>query len=189
MDYLFKLSDAITPTILASAAILPSQPRIIEGEGEDGIAHFCQVSDLDIPKIKGWLATTYPMDHPVFAPIRGAQGFVSPLCHVPTRNQYPVWYFFYGTLANSSFLSELFGSSGDVPVLTPAVIHGGKLRTWDGKYNALVDGDSPASRVDGFAYKVVSQKQEDALRMYETAKYEVVRVDIELDVSVVKGFV
>ena len=34
--------------------------------------------------------------------------------------------------------------------------------------------------MDGWAYKVLSQEQEDALRMYETAKYEVVRVAIAI---------
>ncbi|CAN9182156.1 unnamed protein product [Alternaria sp. RS040] len=69
MHYPFKLSDPVTPTILALAAILPSQPRIIQGEGEDGIAQFCHASDLDIPKIKGWLAKAYPDISPTFAPI------------------------------------------------------------------------------------------------------------------------
>jgi hypothetical protein len=36
MDYLFKISDPITPTILAAAAILPTQPQIHQGQGEDG---------------------------------------------------------------------------------------------------------------------------------------------------------
>jgi hypothetical protein len=67
-----------------------------------------------------------------------------------------MWYFFYGTLADSSFLAELFGSSGEAPMLLPAVIYSGKLRTWGRKYNALVD-DIPGSRVDGWAYEVVSQ--------------------------------
>jgi hypothetical protein len=60
--------------------------------------------------------------------------------------------------------------------------HGG------GKYNALVDDDRE-SRVNGWAYKVVSLEQEDALRMYETAKYEVVRVEIELNSYDGKRFV
>jgi hypothetical protein len=202
MDYLFKLSDPITPRIFASAAILPSQPRIIQGEGEDGIAQFCQVSDPDIPNIKTWLAEEYPNISPVFVPINKARKALSPdsayptlgydttlphhrpnssACeYLPTQDQFPVWYFFYGTLGNSSFLNELFGSPPEEHALVPALIHGGKLQTWGGKYNALVD-DNPGSRVDGWAYEVVSQEQEDTLRTYETAKYEVVRVEIELN--------
>jgi hypothetical protein len=202
MDYLFKLSDPVTPTILALAAILPSQPRIIQGEGEDGIAQFCQVSDLDIPKIKSWLAKEYPDISPVFAPINKARKALSPdsayptlgydttlpyhrpdssACeYLPTQDQFPLWYFFYGTLGNSSFLNELFGSPYEEHALVPALIHRGKVKIWGGKYNALVD-DDPDSRVNGWAYEVVSLEQEDALRMYETAKYEVVRVEIELN--------
>ncbi|CAN9453888.1 unnamed protein product [Alternaria alternata] len=202
MNYLFKLSDPITRTILASAAILPSQPRIIQGEGEDGIAQFCHVSDLDIPKIKGWLAKAYPDISPIFAPINKARKALSPdsayptlgydttlphhrpdssaCMYLPTQDQFPVWYFFYGALGNSSFLNELFGSPPEEHALVPALIHGGKVKTWGGKYNALVDDDHE-SRVNGWAYKVVSLEQEDALRMYETVKYEVVRVEIELN--------
>ena len=210
MDYLFKLSDPVTPTILASAAILPSQPRIIQGEGENGIAQFCQISNLDIPKIKGWLAKEYPSISPVFAPINKARKALSPdsayptlgydntlphhrpdssaCMYLPTQDQFPVWYFFYGALGNSSFLNELFGSPPEEHALVPALIHGGKVKTWGGKYNALVDDDHE-SRVNGWAYKVVSLEQEDALRMYETAKYEVVRVEIELNSHDGKRFV
>ncbi|RYN92396.1 hypothetical protein AA0119_g9972 [Alternaria tenuissima] len=210
MDYLFKISDPITPKIFASAAILPFQPCIIQGEGEDGIAQFCQISNLDIPKIKGWLAEEYPNISPVFVPINKARKALSPdsayptlgydttlphhrpdssACeYLPTQVQFPVWYFFYGTLGNSSFLKELFGSPPEEHALIPALIHGGKVKIWGGKYNALVD-DDPESRVNGWAYEVVSLEQEDALRMYETAKYEVVRVEIELNTYDGKRFV
>ncbi|KAF2129170.1 hypothetical protein P153DRAFT_376434 [Dothidotthia symphoricarpi CBS 119687] len=205
MDYLFKISSPVTPAILACAAILPSQPRMVHGECENGVAQFCQVNELDVPKIKDWLAKTYPTLSPVFAPINKACKALSPISayptlgldtslphrrpqstvcsgFFPTQNQYPVWYFFYGTLANSSFLAELFCSPpGTIPVLVPALIRGGKLRTWGGKYHALVN--SPGSQVGGWAYEVLSQEQEDILCMYETAKYEVVRVDITLNES------
>lgn len=97
--------------------------------------------------------------------------------HHTKQSQYPAWYFFYGTLANSSFLANLFSLAlGHVPALFPASIQGGKLKTWGGKYKALVD--NPGSQVVGWAYKVLSQEQEDALHMYETAKYEAVRAAI-----------
>jgi hypothetical protein len=82
-----------------------------------------------------------------------------------------VWYFSYVTLANSSFLAQLFCSTPEtILVLVPALIHGGKLGTWNGNCcNALVD--SPGSQIDEWVYKVSSQDGEDILRMYETAKY------------------
>ena len=202
MDYLFKITAPITPTILASAAIFPTQPKIHEGQGEDGDALFCQIRDIDIPTIKEWLAKTYPTISPTFIPINIARKALSPYSayptlgydttlphrrpqiinttdteYLPTQNQYPVWYFCYGTLANPSQLAHLFNSPPDQPhTLLPAMIHSGKIRTWAGKYKALVD--NPGTCVEGCAYEVVSQEQEDALRMYETAKYEVVRVEI-----------
>jgi len=200
MDYLFKIADPITPRILASAAILPTQPQIHQGQGEDGDTLFCQFRDIDILTIKEWLATTYPTISPTFIPINVARkalfpfsayptlGYDTTLPHrrpqnitsseyLPAQNQYPVWYFFYGTLANSSHLAHLFNSPSDQQhTLLPAMIHSGKIRTWGGKYKALVD--NPGTCVEGCAYEVVSQEQEDALRVYETAKYEVVRVEI-----------
>ncbi|KAI4639776.1 hypothetical protein J4E93_009130 [Alternaria ventricosa] len=200
MDYLFKITAPITPTILASAAILPTQPKIHQGQGEDGAATFCQVRDIDIPTIKKWLAEAYPTISPTLIPINIARKTLSPFYAYPTlgydttlphrrpqnitpsdyqpaQNQFPVWYFFYDTLANPSQLSHLFNSPPDQHhTLYPAMIHSGKIRRWGGKYKALVD--NPGTCVEGCAYEVVSQEQEDALRVYETAKYEVVRVEI-----------
>ncbi|KAF1848456.1 uncharacterized protein K460DRAFT_364448 [Cucurbitaria berberidis CBS 394.84] len=199
MKYLFKLNSPITPAVLSSAAILPSQPEIIIGEGEDGIAQFCQVNERDIPEIKSWLTARFPSFCPIFAPINKAYKELSPFSAYPTlgvdttmphlrpqslmepalspaQDQYPVWYFFYGTLANSQFLAELFCVPEDIPVLFRATVSGGKLRTWGKKYQALVN--SPGTQVDGCACKVMSRDQEDALLVYETAKYEVVRVPI-----------
>lgn len=52
MDYLLKMTEPLTPAILASAAILPLQPRIIQGESDNGVAQFCQISEFDVPNIK-----------------------------------------------------------------------------------------------------------------------------------------
>ncbi|OTB02233.1 hypothetical protein M426DRAFT_13680 [Hypoxylon sp. CI-4A] len=71
---------------------------------------------------------------------------------VPAQDQYPVWYFFYGTL-------------GEAP---------------GGKYKALVDGTSNAAGVQGQAFLVQTQEQEHCLQLYETDKYEVVRCEIEI---------
>jgi hypothetical protein len=61
---------------------------------------------------------------------------------VPAQVQYPVWYFFYGTLADVPKLSSLLSlPEGSTPVLHPATVAGGRMETWGaGKYNALVDG-------------------------------------------------
>jgi len=203
MDYLFRICSPLTPIILASAAVLPSQPKIVHGESENGPTQFCQLNELDIPILKCWLATTFPSLLPVLAPMNKARREFSPFSaaptlgldttlphhrpnndtmssYRPTQDQYPVWYFFYGTLTDSSVLAQLFGSApATTSPLVPAKVQHGRLRTWSGKYKALVD--APGFEVDGWAYEVQCQEQEDALRMYETAKYEVVRVAIMLN--------
>lgn len=47
-----------------------------------------------------------------------------------------------------------------------------------GKYWALVDG---SDRVAGSTFSVQSKEQEDALRLYETDKYEVVKCTIHTE--------
>ncbi|KAI3551917.1 hypothetical protein CSPX01_00593 [Colletotrichum filicis] len=58
---------------------------------------------------------------------------------LPTQDQYPVWYFFYGTLADPTVLKNLLGIE---PVYRAAKVRGGRLATWGGKYKALVDASA-----------------------------------------------
>ncbi|PYH37407.1 gamma-glutamylcyclotransferase family protein [Aspergillus neoniger CBS 115656] len=109
---------------------------------------------------------------------------------LPKQGEYPVWYFFYGDLAVPEILTERLGLD-ESPTYRKAVVNGGLLRTWGGcKYKALVDGDASA-RVEGWAYEVGSEEDEEMLRYYETDFYEVVRCDIcMVDVGeVIKGLV
>jgi hypothetical protein len=204
MDYLFRLTSPITASIISSAAILSSQPTIMHGESEDGLAEFCLVPSSDMQKVKAWLSSTYPTFAPTFAPIKKARKALSATSAYPTlgldttlpqhrpqrldartyepmQEEYPVVYFFYGTLANEQVLARLLGHM--TGALRPAHIYGGRIRTWGGKYKALVD--RPGSQVDGWACEVMSKDDEDALCVYETAKYEVVRVDIVVEGRVV----
>ena len=111
----------------------------------------------------------------------------------PTQNQYPVWYFFYGNLAVPEILSRRLALSEE-PVFTPATVTGASvvIKKWRGKYNALLDSDEGAETawvIDGWAYLVESEEHEDALRLYETENYEVVRCTICMGArsDVVKG--
>ncbi|KAG4438533.1 hypothetical protein IFR05_006007 [Cadophora sp. M221] len=114
------------------------------------------------------------------------------LHHAPSfgraQDQFPVWYFFYGTLASAPKLCSLLSLPEDgIPILHKASVTGGKMETWgNGKYNALVDGPE-SSRIDGWAYQVTSEEHEDALRKYETAAYEVVKCEIEMNDNTVQG--
>ena len=82
-------------------------------------------------------------------------------------------------------LSRVLGLSED-PILEPACLAGGIIKTWAGKYKALVDG-SETARVKGWAYRVETEECEDALRFYESEKYEVVRCCIAMAGKEVKG--
>jgi hypothetical protein len=96
---------------------------------------------------------------------------------LPKQDQYPIWYFFYGTLADPSILATKLGFPYPI-VYRSASVTGGELRNWEGKYKALING---AGTVRGWAYQVTCGEHEDALRYYETDQYEVVRCAITMD--------
>ena len=103
------------------------------------------------------------------------------------QDEYPAWYFFYGTLADPDVLTRLLSSSEAGPsTLVPASISGGLIKSWAGKYKALVDGAS-TDYVHGSACEITSREQEDALLTYETENYEVVRCCITMASETVQG--
>ena len=58
------------------------------------------------------------------------------------QDEYPVWYFFYGTLADPDTLMRVLSlPNEEFPVLVPASICRGRLITWTGKYEAMIDGE------------------------------------------------
>ena len=96
----------------------------------------------------------------------------------PSQNEYPVWYFFYGTLLDKAILARLFGSDFHAPYCE-AKIRGGIVKTM-GKYNALVDDESGTNVVHGKAMRIQTREHEERLRAYETNVYEVVRCNIQV---------
>ncbi|KAK5710086.1 hypothetical protein LTR17_019199 [Elasticomyces elasticus] len=105
---------------------------------------------------------------------------------LPRQDQYPVYYFFYGTLADTDVLRRHL--SDDVPAgfytLLPASIAGGRVKMW-ALYRALVDS-SQDSVVHGSAFLVQSAEHEEAVRSYETHMYEVVRCHITIAATTTK---
>ena len=96
----------------------------------------------------------------------------------PQQDDYPVWYFFYGTLADPVVLARLLSLRDiDAPNLVPARVLGGRIQTLAGKYNALVDGND-GDVVYGSAYLVTTKEREENLQYYETEKYDIVRCSI-----------
>ncbi|EMT72657.1 hypothetical protein FOC4_g10004133 [Fusarium odoratissimum] len=149
---------------------------------------FFKVNGIDKLAIEGWLRENpYPGFTPTFirdlnAPKVLSSNSVHPTLGLdttlpqyrlgsdeiprPAQKEYPVGYFFHGTLADPS-------------VYYAAKIRGGALKTW-GRYNALVDDPSRTNLVHGKALLVHTREEEERLRAYETHVYEVVRCSIEM---------
>ncbi|KAK8144593.1 hypothetical protein G3M48_005596 [Beauveria asiatica] len=101
-------------------------------------------------------------------------------CFQPLQNEYPVRYFFYGTLADRTVLARVIGvPDADSIRYEPGVLSRAVLTSWAGKYRGVVDG-GPDDKVQGVVYWVQSREEEEALRIYETAKYEVVRCSVQV---------
>lgn len=197
--YLIKIDGPVTAELLQTLYGHTQALKIEKGSGDDGDATFCIISAaikfallkrisrinfrptivrLAEPAAKNLsstsryptlgLDTTFPQNRPSHADEE----------FLPAQDQYPVWHFFYGTLADPAVLSHHLGLANE-PVLFLAFLRGGILKTWAGKYRALIDG-TESSVVAGHAFEVQSKDQEDALRAYETSKYEVVRCVIEI---------
>ena len=196
--------------VIKEAAALSSLPEIFTGTDESGIsASFCEIDGEARANLLEWKSQHPGFDPTIvrlakakkdlcaytLAPMLGVDATlpqhrlnddsISPL---PSQNQHPVWYFFYGTLCNFEILARHVEMEDTVPQLfVPAYVKGGRVRTWAGKYKALVDSYDSESRVHGMAFLVLDREQEDALRFYETDKYEVVRCQIFIGTGVAFG--
>ncbi|KAI0192828.1 hypothetical protein F4808DRAFT_442630 [Astrocystis sublimbata] len=196
--YLVQLGGPIdNPESLMRAARLGKAPPTLDGTDDEGNpTSFCKVDTAAKNNIFAYLSKNESLYRPTFVPYSIAAKELSNTsaypelavdttmpqfrlsstndqCIVPAQNEFPVWYFFYGTLADPIVLGRLLGVR---PSYKEASIRGGLLTTWAGKYKALID--MPGGHVRGSAFLVQSQDEEDALRCYETDKYEVVRCDI-----------
>lgn len=80
------------------------------------------------------------------------------------------FYFFYGTLMDSSTLAAVLKLQ-DRPRLFPAKIIGYQCMMWD-QYPALLDGPQGAP-IYGLAYEVQSREDSERLKVYETDNYKI----------------
>ena len=200
-EYLIKLEGPLAdPQQIKDAAGLPAVPTLVEGTGDDGDeAAFCRIAQTAKNKVEEHLTRAQiPRSMwPVFIRLSQAAKDLSSnspyptlsldptlphnrpssreMLYYPLSEQYPVWYFVYGTLADPDRLHELLGLPTERPILKRANVVGGTIKTWAGKYKALIDGPDT---VEGWAYQVQTKDYEDALRIYETEHYEVVRCKI-----------
>ncbi|KAI1292369.1 hypothetical protein F5Y03DRAFT_388299 [Xylaria venustula] len=205
MRFLLKLEGKI-PTVAAAQAIgkLDHAPLKYEGENEDGeTAEFCIVNTDAKKKILQGLMDLESTVQPFFIRLPEAEKDLSAICRFPTlgidttmpqhrvdskvrpapgQDEYPVWYFFYGTLADENILNRLLQrlDSIDQSALKPAYVLGGKLAAL-GKYRVLVhEYGLKKEPVAGSAFLVQTREEEDVLRYYETDLYAVVRCTIHI---------
>ncbi|KIY02679.1 uncharacterized protein Z520_01144 [Fonsecaea multimorphosa CBS 102226] len=187
-----------SPEKIKDAVGLKEAPSVATGAGEDGQADFCQIDGATRAKLLDWVAEHHSDYQPTIVRLTKAKKSLCTQSIAPTlgrdstmpqnrlddpkdiprplQDEYPVWYFFYGTLGDPEVLKHHLNLDTE-PSLVPAHIGGGEVRLWSGKYKALVDSPGTA-KVLGSAFLVRSRDEEDALRFYETDKYEVVRCRI-----------
>jgi hypothetical protein len=206
VTYLVKLEGPLdTAQTVQQLAEIPELPGVVKGTGHSGDANFCLINAATKRQLLSSPSIQDSGFSPTFVRVNMAEKCLSPCslapilgCDIvptlpqfradttdqifyPSQDQYPVVFFFYGTLADPEFLARKHDLP-DCPILEPATISGGTLRIWGGKYKALVDGPTTAT-VSGWAYEVASQHHEDQLRFYETDQYEVVRCNIRMQSS------
>ncbi|TRX90956.1 hypothetical protein FHL15_008161 [Xylaria flabelliformis] len=206
-SYLLRLEGLIDNlAIVKQASQLTKAPPIFHGTDDNGNpVSFCKVDVTARNNIITYLSKHEPRFQPTFVPCHiAAKDLSTASAHptlgidatmpqfrlssaddwilTPAQSQYPVWYFFYGTLADPTVLGRLLGVE---PSYEDASVRGGILKTWGGKYKVLID--APGGIVHGAAFLVQDQDQEDTLRCYETEKYEVVRCEIDMRDKKVKG--
>ena len=206
-NYLLRLDHPFTtPRDVAHQLGLSRVPKMEVGEGEHGATHFCHLDQSGIDALDAWSART-AKDYPGRNWTRVMLNFAhkgTPLPHLgrdeilpqhrpcasaPQGAEYPVDFFFYGTLAAPDRLARLFGIDiNEVTELRPAICLDGRIRLWSNKYRALVD--CPGGKVQGHVFRVESAEEEEALRAYEGDSYEIVnaRVEIEGEVKECRTF-
>jgi hypothetical protein len=200
--YLVKLEGPLSSAskIKQVTGLLRLLEQVSGTDDAPGGARFCFITGAEKMALTAALSTRLHRSYtPTFIQINKAEkdlashgmapflGFDPTLPHhrptdlsktfLPKQDQYPVWYFFYGTLADPTILATKFRFPFPI-VYRSASVTGGELRTWGGKYKALING---AGTVRGWAYQVTCVEREDALRYYETDRYEVVRCAITMD--------
>jgi hypothetical protein len=207
IDYLLKLEGPVSSSeCLAKILGLSKLPIAHDGESSDDghVARFCRIDANARQSLLAW-AHDNDFCPLIISQFRAPKGFSSvsfapkiglestlPQHRLqspartprPAQDEYPVWYFFYGTLAGTDLLrdllSELDGEDTTFNLL-PATIRGGMLKTVGcGRYKGLVNGSSD-SIVHGHAFLVQSKEHEDVLCVYESRAYEVVRCEITME--------
>lgn len=103
---------------------------------------------------------------------------------LPPYTYTPMPFFFYGSLTDPLRLQEVLRLAA-LPVFQPASVQCYKIMLW-GQYPALVRGQIN-NHVDGMAFVVETEEQENMLKYYETDAYRIEGTRISVDGKVVIG--
>lgn len=209
--YLIKLEGPLnTPRKIQNALWLPRTPELLKSVADgEAITSFCRIVARTKISILEWCAKYHSEFKPSITAVALAHKELCGTSIYPTlgkdatlpqhrpqvphleapltaennllQEQYPILYFFYGTLADIPRLKNVLSlETSAVPKLHPAEVRGGRMETWgQGKYNAMID--DPNGRIKGSAYWVMTKEHEEFLRLYETNAYEVVRCTISME--------
>ncbi|KAI1264461.1 hypothetical protein F5Y18DRAFT_82300 [Xylariaceae sp. FL1019] len=208
-NFLLKLDGVLATTAdVQTIGSLVQKPAEYRGETEDGEqALFCIVDGAERRMIEKGLEKLESDTRPFFVPLPFAAKELSSASLYPTlgidstmpqhrltdgqraepaQDEFPVYYFFYGTLADRELLARLLKRKY-VPryQMIPAFVRRGRLATLGGKYMALThdyEGEKAEAEaaVQGVMFLVESAEEEMALRHYETDLYSVARCTIEV---------
>ncbi|KAL5351531.1 hypothetical protein ACLOAV_003390 [Pseudogymnoascus australis] len=107
---------------------------------------------------------------------------------LPPYTYTPIPFFFYGSLTDPLRLQEVLRLAAP-PVLQPASVQCYKIMLW-GQYPTLVRGPIN-NHVDGMAFVVETEEQENMLKYYETDAYRIEgpRVSVAGEVVIGRTFV
>lgn len=201
--YILKLEAPLeSPEKIQGISGLVNLPVKFDGQDDYGSTSvsFCKITENTRSKLLNWLEIHYPMYNPTIIRLAKSPkdlsyislapflGLETSLPHqradsivfepLPRQDLYPVYYFFYGRLLEPDLLQRQL----DLPIsplYRSARIRCAKMRSWQGKYKAVIHGEEDYV-VDGGAFLVEDAEQEDSLRFFETDMYEVVRCQIEM---------
>lgn len=185
--------------MVQQAGSIPKAPPLTRGAGSEGVAPFCEIDAIAKERTLDWLAFHDCFFKPTVVRLAKAKKdlglgpalgkdmilpqhrpTIEELTLRPVQDEHPVCCFFYGTLADPDGLSTYLNLTEE-PLLLPAPTRGDRIKICSDKYRALVDDVDGSAVVRGHTPHLMNQEQEDALRFYETDKYEVVRCLVGLD--------
>ena len=112
----------------------------------------------------------------VIGPLIDTASPPAPASTARTICDYPVPFFFYGTLTDPALLAEKLGLE-ELPVMRMGMVESYRVKMWGG-YKALVGGQGLGEVLEGWVYMVRNREEVEKLAVWEGENYEVDVCDI-----------